>query len=43
MRKPEPCPRVTQQEIKSIIDKFEDIVRFRIDADPKTRQRSSAT
>jgi site-specific DNA recombinase len=34
MRRSGPRPRMTQQEIKSIVDKFADIARVLIDADP---------
>lgn len=34
MRRPGPRPRMTQQEIKSIVDKFANIARVLIDADP---------
>jgi hypothetical protein len=34
LRRPEPRPRLTEQEIRSIVDKFADIARVLIDADP---------
>lgn len=43
MRRSEPRKRVTKQEIKSIVDKFADIVRVLVDADPTTKPKSGVS